>query len=329
MSNDVAERPTNRSVAVRPMIDGETLKMEAEQRKLLGEYVKDQMDEGTDYGVIPGTKSKTLLKPGAEKLASLFRCTPRFEIVEKTEDWDAMLFHYQFRCFIETNANGAVVAEGFGSANSREGKWRWRQSNRKCPNCGKEAIIKGKADYGGGWLCFAKKGGCGAKWEDGSSEIESQEVGRVENDDVGTLVNTILKIAKKRALVDASIALTRCSDLFTQDVEDTHDDNQTIPSKPATKREPAKQSAPKVEPVSESELVKILAIHTDAIEAAQSLEELKAVWGIIDRDKRLPVDSKSDLCDLKNFRKTALAEPPSIGEPPLRKPEPQDVSAMR
>jgi hypothetical protein len=36
----------------------------------------------------------------------------------------------------------------------------------KCPECGEsKAVIKGKAEYGGGYLCFKKKGGCGAKWE--------------------------------------------------------------------------------------------------------------------------------------------------------------------
>lgn len=35
----------------------------------------------------------------------------------------------------------------------------------KCPDCGEtKAVIKGKAEYGGGYLCFKKKGGCGAKW---------------------------------------------------------------------------------------------------------------------------------------------------------------------
>lgn len=35
----------------------------------------------------------------------------------------------------------------------------------KCPGCGEtKAVIKGKAEYGGGYLCFKKKGGCGAKW---------------------------------------------------------------------------------------------------------------------------------------------------------------------
>src|ERR1035437_8882720 len=33
-----------------------------------------------------------------------------------------------------------------------------------CPNCGKDTIIKGREEYGGGWLCYKKNGGCGAKF---------------------------------------------------------------------------------------------------------------------------------------------------------------------
>jgi hypothetical protein len=236
----LAERRENRAVAARPLIVKETLDSEAEQRKLLGEYVKSQMEEGPDkdYGIIPGTKKRSLLKPGAEKLCSLFRCTPRFEVDKETEDWSKPFFYYRFRCYVESNDTGAVVAEGFGSANSMEDKWRWRQANRKCPACGKEAIIKGKAEYGGGWLCFKKKDGCGAKWPDGAPEIESQEAGRIENPDVASQTNTILKIAKKRALVDAAIALARCSDLFTQDIED-------VGAPPADTSEPPAQQPPK------------------------------------------------------------------------------------
>ena len=66
-----------------------------------------------------------------------------------------------------------------------EQKYRWRDAQRVCPQCGKNAIIKGKAEFGGGWLCFVKKGGCGAKFADGDQTIETQPVGRVPNPDVG------------------------------------------------------------------------------------------------------------------------------------------------
>jgi hypothetical protein len=52
------------------------------------------------------------------------------------------------------------------------------------------------------------------------SRKPSPAPGRVENEDTASLANTILKMAKKRALVDAAIAIARISDLFTQDVED-------------------------------------------------------------------------------------------------------------
>lgn len=35
-----------------------------------------------------------------------------------------------------------------------------------------------------------------------------------------TIVNTLLKMAKKRALIDAVLSATRASGLFTQDIED-------------------------------------------------------------------------------------------------------------
>jgi hypothetical protein len=210
----------------RALIVAESLTFEAEQRRLLGQYVKQQMVEGTDYGVIPGTTNKALLKPGAEKLVGLFRCAPRFTIEEKIEDWAKGLFFYRFSCQIVTLADGAVVAEGVGSCTSYESRYRWRNADRKCPNCGKEAIKRSKyppkddPQAKPGWYCFGKVGGCGANFAADDASITGQTVGRVENPDLVDSANTVLKMAKKRALVDASIALARCSDTFTQDVED-------------------------------------------------------------------------------------------------------------
>ena len=196
------------------------LKLAAEQRQLLKEYVEKQMIPGTDYGVIPGTKNQTLLKAGAEKLVELFRCTPRFTLMERIENFDKNLFAYTFRVRLFQRDAEVVLAEGYGSCNSREARYRWRNAARKCPSCSKETIIKGKKEYGGGWLCFAKKGGCGAKFDDEDPVIEGQEQGQVENENIADVANTVLKMAKKRALVDGAIALARVSDLFTQDVEE-------------------------------------------------------------------------------------------------------------
>ena len=51
-----------------------------------------------------------------------------------------------------------------------------------CPSCGEKAIISSKPEYGGGWICFKKKNGCGKKWgPDDDPRIE--ELGDPTNTD--------------------------------------------------------------------------------------------------------------------------------------------------
>jgi hypothetical protein len=45
-----------------------------------------------------------------------------------------------------------------------------RQEMRVCPVCGEKTIIKGKEQYGGGYVCWIKKGGCGSKFQDEALE---------------------------------------------------------------------------------------------------------------------------------------------------------------
>jgi hypothetical protein len=124
------------------------------------------------------------------------------------------------------------VAQAEGSCSSREKKYRYRNSARLCPECGKPAIIKGKSEYGGGWVCFKKKDGCGAKWSDGAPEIEKQDAGQVPNTEIADVENTILKMADKRALVAATLLATGCSDIFTMDLEDQEEPHYEPPSRP-------------------------------------------------------------------------------------------------
>jgi hypothetical protein len=182
--------------------------------------VRACMVEGQDFGVIPGTDKPSLLKPGAEKITKLLGLADKYELATQVEDWGKPFFHYVVKCTLISVASGSVISEGFGSCNSMESKYRWRDAKKKCPECGAEAIIKGKAEYGGGWICFAKKGGCGYKWPDGAEEIEKQKTGQVENDDIYSIVNTLMKMAEKRALVDAALHAGRLSQVFTQDIED-------------------------------------------------------------------------------------------------------------
>lgn len=195
-----------------------------ERHQQLAKYVSSVMIEGHDYGVTPGTTKPSLKKPGAEKLTTFFGLTKRLFIVEKIEDWTGEqhngepFFYYLYRCALYRG--DMLIAEADGSCNSRETKYRWREMQRSCPQCHAVAIIRGKEEFGGGWVCFGKKGGCGAKFEIDDSAITSQQVGRVANPDIADQVNTIQKMAAKRALVAATLLAVNASEFFTQDVED-------------------------------------------------------------------------------------------------------------
>jgi hypothetical protein len=187
------------------------------------------MHDGEHYGVIPGTGGRrdanghelppkpTLLKPGAEKLCLLFRLDPQYHSGETVEGKHLTV---KTTCTLWHIPTGQRWGSGEGSCSTKESKYAYRQASRVCPDCGKDAIIKGKEQYGGGWLCFGKKGGCGAKFKDGAAVIETQPVGRVLNEDLADQYNTVLKMSNKRALVAAVLNVTAASDIFTQDLEE-------------------------------------------------------------------------------------------------------------
>lgn len=211
-----------------------------ERRKQMVTFVQKIMVEGTDFGAIPGTDKPTLLKPGAEKLATFFGLTKRFEIIERVEDWTGKdhggeaFFYYLYRCQLWRGA--LLIAEADGSCNSFEAKYRWRKSERVCPSCGKANIRKSKQ---GGWYCWAKTDGCGAQFKAGDPAIEGQEVGRVPNPDIADQVNTLQKMSQKRALIAATLLAVNASEFFTQDMEDFVDASFT----------PVEESKPDSRPV--------------------------------------------------------------------------------
>lgn len=228
MKDKAAETVVSEAITVRPepaehtevLILEKVMDLDSARRRLaeFQEFVKGYLVEKEDYGNIPGVKQKVLFKSGADKLCELYGLADKPIIIQQTENYEAGLFDYTVMCPLYRGER--LVATGMGSCNSYEGKYRWRDAQRLCPVCQKPAIIKGKAEYGGGWLCWTKKDGCGAKFADGDARIEGQPAGRVQNDDAATLKNTILKMAKKRAKIDATLAATRSSGIFTQDLEE-------------------------------------------------------------------------------------------------------------
>lgn len=196
-----------------------TVQNMVDRKRKIVEVMEAVMRDGEHFGKIPGCGDKpSLFKSGAEVLATTFNLAPSFDVIET----NLPLGHREYRitCVLKHIPTGAILGEGVGVCSTMESKYRWRQGQRKCPQCGKSAIIKGKAEYGGGWLCFPKKDGCGGKWKDGDKAIEGQDSGRVENPDIADTYNTVLKIAKKRAQVDCTLTAVGASDLLAQDLED-------------------------------------------------------------------------------------------------------------
>ena len=96
---------------------------DADIDSIVGKYLKPQHD----YAVIPHTSKPTLLKGGAEKLASVFGFFTSCAIVNRIEHFDYekpsnSFVQYESKVIVY-NRDGNVVSEGYGSCNSSESKF--------------------------------------------------------------------------------------------------------------------------------------------------------------------------------------------------------------
>ncbi len=191
------------------------------RRQVIVQAMQQLMQEGVDYGKVPGSEKPTLLQPGADKLCNLFGLVIRYEILTRIEDWSGTehggepFFYYVV--LGKAYRGEFLIGEGIGSCNSWEAKYRWRKAERTCPACGAENIRKSRDS---GWYCWKKTGGCGAVFTDGDQRIEGQPTGRKPNPDVYDCVNTVQKMGFKRCKVATTINATSAAEFFTQDVED-------------------------------------------------------------------------------------------------------------
>lgn len=247
MSTAIATRPTNGVLTILSETEGvDLVKATMLQLKALRTFVAEELKRDLDYGVIPGTKKPSLLKPGAHKIFAFYDVFPDPDVepdfIELGEG------HLEVRCKTRliSRITDKVVGGGRGSCTTMESRFRFRKAARVCPECGKEAIIKGKEDFGGGWLCWKKHktvAGCGAKFEDGDPAIEDQAEGQVDNENIWDQRNSVLKQGEKRSDVDAALRLGCVSELFTQDMESTFD--VSVRPAPEPEAEPASEPPPK------------------------------------------------------------------------------------
>lgn len=183
--------------------------------------MKEAMKPGVHYGTTPGTNKPALLKSGAEKLNSLFRFIPRYTVERhdlEVKGSDLPHFRYNVTTMLFRQGSDEFIGEGVGSATTLEKKYRYRSEVVFLDDPIPEDYRDHKDEY-------RKKGfGC-RKDDEGNWRWCSFEAG--ENKDLGDLDNTILKMAKKRSLVDATTSALAASDCFTQDLSD---EGATLPA---------------------------------------------------------------------------------------------------
>jgi len=208
-----------------------------EQLDIVQRFFQKIMVKGQDYGIIPGTDKPTLLKPGAEKLCELYGFAPIIKDIKEEKDNETGFCHYLVILTLLHKRSGIVVAEGVGEANTSEDKfrWRWIPEWKLSPDIDRSSLQ---------FRTETAKDG------------RQYRLYRIENQSPHSIWNTVLKIAKKRALVDATLSATRSSGIFTQDMEDLQDwiDAEVIETEPPKPQTNNTKTTNEVQKLSEAQI---------------------------------------------------------------------------
>lgn len=257
-------------------------------------FVKEVMVPDVDFGTIPGTQKPTLYQQGAQKLSEVYGFSWRFEdLPGSIQDWTAPLFVFRKRCVLTLRRDGRYVGDGIGSCNSKEDRYAWRWVF-DIPAGIDKATLKTRKTRNGGTMY------------------------RLPNEDIYSLVNTIEKMACKRAFVMAVLGATRSSGIFTQDVEDLPDDAFGEAEKSRSWENEERAKADGV----------IVADLTKKLLDAKDAKELGVVGRAVkDAEKKISEESRAKLRELYAERSAALKAGPkstkeqTTKEQPAAKPE--------
>lgn len=198
------------------------------QVEKIQQVMRSVMKEDTHYGKIPGIQQKFLWKAGAEKLCMTFRLIPSFSVDKTVHEGGHIT--YDITCTLKHQPSGSVVGEGVGSASTLEKKYRYRNEDMptgvelpaawwaKRDKSNLPKILKNNGVQPKSADVMRKqKLELAAGKVDGKFQVVYRK--RIENPDPADLYNTVLKMSKKRALVDATITALAVSDMFSQDPE--------------------------------------------------------------------------------------------------------------
>jgi hypothetical protein len=131
------EKPQLPAPLLRPVVKASDL---IEAHKEVASLIREALEDGVDYGLIPGTNKPTLLKPGAERLVRAYGCHSQFTLISQEVDHNYEyeyqdkykkphkakgLYRYVYKCQIITS-DGRVVGDSDGSCSSMESKYQSR-----------------------------------------------------------------------------------------------------------------------------------------------------------------------------------------------------------
>jgi len=171
-----------------------------------------------DYGVIPGTGNKpSLWKSGSEQILAMFEIAVD-PIVEDLSNSDC--FRYRVTARLSHAPTGVFLGAGVGEASTDETKYRWKKtySQKEFENTQAD---RRKIKY--------------SQYRDGNGMWADKEEWLIRTEPAD-LANTVLKMAKKRAQIDATLTVTGASSMFTQDLDELMEDDE----EPKTEKKAAK-----------------------------------------------------------------------------------------
>lgn len=160
----------------------------SQQMNEFKEFLKNDLKDGIDFGTIPKVDKPTLFKAGGEKIQMYLGLTPQYKLLHRE--------------FVPNQERKDKV---------------WNDTTKKY-----QEVSSIRNYYSWEWSCELWYGdtkvaeGVGA----GNSEERKWVSQYIKGENPDSLANTIMKISKKRAFMDAIIGVSGVSDIFTQDLED-------------------------------------------------------------------------------------------------------------
>jgi len=210
-TGEIIEPAQSTEIIIKPPQDAAQFNQNSALTK---DFVKASLVKEIDYGVIPGTKNKTLLQPGAEKLARFYNLGCFTRLLTSTEIFETGFFAYTYECVVRHLPTGIDICRIERSCNSYESKYLYENVY---PN---KASEEQKARTAGTTQKTGKNG-------------EKYTVLKVRKapDELAGDINTYQSMAQKRAIVAGVRQATMATDLFRDELA------EAAPNAPTTKEE--------------------------------------------------------------------------------------------